>query len=47
MCTANSVDRLPGPLRDRMELIDVSGYLAEEKVRVSREETEHSFALDQ
>ncbi|GMT29304.1 hypothetical protein PFISCL1PPCAC_20601, partial [Pristionchus fissidentatus] len=36
VCTANAIDRLPGPLRDRMELIDVSGYLAEEKIVIAQ-----------
>ncbi|PAV86865.1 hypothetical protein WR25_13178 isoform E [Diploscapter pachys] len=36
ICTANEVDRIPGALRDRMELIDVSGYLAEEKMQIAR-----------
>ncbi|KAF8365571.1 lonp-1 [Pristionchus pacificus] len=36
VCTANAIDRLPGPLRDRMELIDVSGYLAEEKTVIAQ-----------
>lgn len=36
ICTANVVDQIPGPLKDRMELIDVSGYLAEEKVVIAQ-----------
>ncbi|KAK5980498.1 hypothetical protein GCK32_012321, partial [Trichostrongylus colubriformis] len=36
ICTANVTDQIPGPLKDRMELIDVSGYLAEEKVVIAQ-----------
>ena len=36
MCTANVVDTIPEPLKDRMEIIDVSGYVAEEKLAISR-----------
>ena len=36
ICTANVIDTISGPLRDRMELIDVSGYLAEEKVAIAQ-----------
>lgn len=31
VCTANEVDRIPGPLLDRMELIQLSSYTPEEK----------------
>jgi len=36
VCTANVVDTIPEPLKDRMEVIDVSGYVAEEKVAIAR-----------
>ncbi|KAL4709466.1 hypothetical protein ACJJTC_012803 [Scirpophaga incertulas] len=37
ICTANAVDHIPEPLRDRMELIDMSGYVAEEKLAISQQ----------
>uniref|UniRef100_A0AC35UCM7 Lon protease homolog n=1 Tax=Rhabditophanes sp. KR3021 TaxID=114890 RepID=A0AC35UCM7_9BILA len=36
ICTANEIDKIPGPLRDRMEMIEVSGYVAEEKVNIAQ-----------
>jgi len=35
ICTANVTDTIAEPLRDRMEMIDVSGYVAEEKVAIA------------
>ncbi len=36
ICTANVIHTIPAPLRDRMEIVEISGYLENEKVEIGK-----------
>jgi ATP-dependent Lon protease len=37
IATANDLSTIPGPLRDRMEIVELSGYIEDEKVRIAQQ----------
>lgn len=37
VATANVLENIPGPLRDRMEIINLSGYTQEEKLEITKQ----------
>ncbi len=34
--TANRIDQIPGPLRDRMEILEFTGYILDEKLNIAK-----------
>ena len=51
--TANELDPIPGPLRDRMEIIQLSGYTEQEKIAIAqqylvpRQQRENGLRVDE
>lgn len=46
IATANNVATIPQPLLDRMELIEVNGYITEEKIEIARRHLEPRVKLN-
>ena len=46
VCTANSLDTIPGPLLDRMEVVQLSGYDVPEKIEICKRYLEPKARLE-
>ncbi|KAL0719891.1 hypothetical protein Bca4012_069215 [Brassica carinata] len=46
VCTANVVDKIPTPLLDRMEVINISGYITDDKMHIARDHLLKSTCID-
>ncbi len=46
IATANSLDTIPAPLRDRLEVIELSGYTVNEKVIIAKKHLVHKAMID-
>ncbi len=46
IATANSLDTISGPLRDRMEVIELSGYSTEEKINIANKHLVRKALVD-
>ncbi len=46
IATANNLETIPGPLRDRLEVIELSGYTMPEKINIARKHLLHKAIVD-
>jgi ATP-dependent Lon protease len=46
IATANNLETIPGPLRDRLEIIELSGYSINEKINIAQRHLIHKATID-